>query len=262
MKRLSTITTLCLMIAIMALTSCTQGKSRTEIMQAAAELNKQCPASCNDGSTLIGATVENQHFILNYTCDPKDLDIAKFEGHTDLIKKLYLLDKVGNKDFSEMATKLINADYQLDVYFCNTDMSSNSSFTVSIDELKHFNMTQPSNEETLDTYIEVAKLDLPTRVDKGVNFTDIVKDASNVTFVYEIDESLYNIKDIKSILKEMKESTSSSFSSDDDPTFVPIVETDRGLVFRYIGKKSGNTAEYSFTNDELRVLTHNVMIKK
>jgi hypothetical protein len=111
----------------------------------------------------------------------------------------------------------------------------------------------------LELAIAAASAECPMKVDEGVNVIDIVSEDNNLVYKFEIDEEVSEITledlanpTLKSLMEQgMKESFLSDSDEDERELIDLCREAKYGVIFRFIGKESGDHIDLKIDAEEL-----------
>lgn len=255
---LSFVTLCCL---ILSLNSCNnkplklgERMSDSEIEQLVKELNENCPVSY----TLLSATGYKHNgktIVIDYVVDE---DVISYDNLTD--KTLYSIWRLCCIDEASLADKDIIKSLGLSGYgikcqFKGSKTQKNMTLDVSNDKLKNYKpLTQ---EEIIENLVEIDRQAIPRAVDPVTQIVDFKVEKENIIYVYEIDETDFDISKIESdsnykengrdvIGNELRSNTLTGV------LYKLVARSGRGICHRYIGKNSGKVVELQFFNAELR----------
>lgn len=128
--------------------------------------------------------------------------------------------------------------------------------TLSVDDLKDIIYNPMSDEEkyrmVLGNQIAIENSRCPYSVAPGMEMVRVSDTGDNLVYECRVDESVYNMSMLRNAAPQMKENMYSIFS---DPTvksqLVILSTLGKGMVYRYYGSSSGETAEVVFTPAEI-----------
>ena len=115
---------------------------------------------------------------------------------------------------------------------------------------------QNNPHKKLEQEIEKANKKCPVFLEEGIKTTKCYLEGENLVIEDEVDEVLYDINLIKKNQKENKpeiiEGLKNVIKTGSDPLITTcIVDNNKGIIYRYIGKTSGKKADIVISPDEL-----------
>lgn len=149
-------------------------------------------------------------------------------------------------------------DAKASVRFVYKGKDSGDTFEVMLtaDELNVAeNSTSPDAEDKLNAEIEATNMQLPMMVDEATVLEKVIAESNSVVYLYQLDESMINIDDVKGNADAAKENVRNSLVNGGPIvlTFVKkVFDTGRDLRYRYTGSESGESMEIVFTLDEMQ----------
>lgn len=149
-------------------------------------------------------------------------------------------------------------DAKASVRFVYKGKDSRDTFEVMLtaDELNVAeNSTSPDAEDKLNAEIEATNMQLPMMVDEATVLEKVIAESNSVVYLYQLDESMINIDDVKGNADAAKENVRNSLVNGGPIvlTFVKkVFDTGRDLRYRYTGSESGESMEIVFTLDEMQ----------
>ena len=254
MKKLFSIITLCLLVAVMF--SCKDDTSKSDLIRLVGEMNQQCPIEM-DYVTCQSVEIQGNDVIMNYMIDEDMLSLDVMKQKPDLAKKYG-----GSSIFNENAdTKLGDLILKSGCDFIANYKGSTSGDVVSLkftnDEIKDIKAHPISKEELLDWDIEATNSLLPKKLDYVTTLVSLTRDGDVVTYTYEIDENELDMATVIAGKKQLKETLASQIAELNSPTstaqtFMRLLRgAGKDLHYVYQGNESGQSLEIEFTNSEL-----------
>ncbi len=228
--------------------------SNSEMEQLVKELNKNCPINYK----LLSATsyaCEGKDIVIEYVMDE---DKIVYSNLTDSalynIWRLCCLDEVSPTD-KDIFKSIVASGYGLKCNFKGSMSQKKMTLDVSNEKLK--NNKPITQEEIIATLVAIDRNGLPKDVDRVTKIVDFKAEKENLIYVYEIDETSFDISQIESngqykengmtvIGNELRYNTLTGV------LYRQVALSGRGICHRYIGKSSGKVVDVQFSNAELR----------
>lgn len=110
-------------------------------------------------------------------------------------------------------------------------------------------------EDLLKAGLLEARKELPNDLGDGLVMTDIDASLDDIVFTIECDDDQADVTLLNQAKAEMKEAMTEMLKADDEDIKMLgklAVETNRGLMFKYVGVPSGNLCKVRLTPSEIR----------
>ena len=181
------------------------------------------------------------------------LDALKNNGQ---LAKNSMKLSINRKESSDLWKMITNAGAGLSVTFKSASTGKSFEIKIPVDELKEIIKNPLSEIETnkllLENQLAMENSRSPYSVAEGMQLVKVFDDGNNIVYEYSLDEDLYDISLFNYAKDEIKSNAREIFN---DPVMKRNIETinslGKGLIIRYSGKKTGKSADISFTSDEL-----------
>lgn len=255
---------LALCIAALAFTSCSP--SMESIVE---EANKHCPIKLKGMGKIESLEFENNTLTYNCLVTTRNFNLSAMEGHEEEMKYAFLtmLPNILNSKGNEAITKkLIDDNSSLAFHLYSKGIknprlkgpkAADITVTFGPEDLRQVvdGKVDNSPEIKLKSMTALSNLQLPQRIDSETTFAAVVAKDNNVYYTYEVDESrdpetMTQIEANKDQLREFLAQTVKS----KDPNIRQVTklckEANYGVVYRYVGEKSGKTLEFAFSPSE------------
>ena len=110
-------------------------------------------------------------------------------------------------------------------------------------------------EQDLRTIVREANETMPQIVEEGLRCDEIILEGNYVTYIYSVDEAIYNMRDIKDSHRELRQTILNNVKNTADDELKQLCalcrSTNKGLAFRYVGDETGQTHTVYIGPDEL-----------
>lgn len=242
---------------ILSMSSC-NNSADSKIEKIVEEANSQCPAFYGIGSAT-SFKKEGKTVVIEYSVSD---DISLYENLNDDaiydIWRLFCIDEASDAD-KELIRTIASAGYGIKCVFNSANPQKRKTLEVGNDKLNNYKaLTQ---EEILRTFITIDKNTLPLTIDSKTKIVDLKIEKDNLIYVYEIDESSFDISEIEkstlykeSGIRNMRDQFLSNTLT--GYLYKIVCLSGRGICHRYVGNKTGKTVDIQFTNTEIRQIAN------
>lgn len=193
---------------------------------------------------------------LTYTVAEGVIDYDGVQANKESFRNNILIGYANNPDqgLKKVINAIIKAGADLIVVFnCENHEAISMRFTA--DELKsNFPNANSDPLVLLKTMAENGRLQTPVVVDEGMVMTDVFLDDRYYTYLYECDESLYDMELMEDNKDEMKEGIKEDILGDNDSAIKSMCDLMKkvhyGFAFKYVGSSSGMVCTVYIEPDE------------
>lgn len=238
-------------------------------------------ASCGNSDKELREYVQAMNELSDFGLDSEfaDIDKVEYDGHTVTIAYTFdeeILDYDGvvankesfrsnmlmsfvnnpNEGFRKFLEAIIGADADLNVVYNVGNPDKAISFTFTAKELKdNLDCSDDNPLALLESVVESTRLQTPMPVDEGMVMTDVFLDDHYFTYIYECDESVYDLNFMEENMDELKELMLVELSGSDDIMIKDLSDllkkTHYGLKYKYVGTSSGKAFSVCIEPEEL-----------
>lgn len=195
---------------------------------------------------------------MTYTFDEEILDYDGIVANEESFRSNMLMGFVNNlnEGFRKFLEAIIEADADLNVVYNVGNPDKAISFTFTAKELKdNLNDSDDNPLALLESVVENTRLQTPMPVDEGMVMADAFLDDHYFTFIYECDESVYDLNFMEESMDELKELMVEEVSDSND-TMLKLMrdllkKTHYGLKYKYVGTSSGKEISVCLESEEL-----------
>ena len=94
----------------------------------------------------------------------------------------------------------------------------------------------------------------PAEIEEGMTLIDVFDDGSNIVFLCDVDEEIYDMEVLLDNAVEIENEIKSELLGDDmiNTTGKYLARADRGIIYRYAGKESGLHIDVTLTPYDFR----------
>ena len=227
------------------------------------EANKQCPIEMEIGFSIERIAYENGNVVFTYVLNDEIVNVGNLKKNPDLLKQSVTASLSNPKgDVKALLDLATEENVSLHFVFKGKQKGEIVDVSLTPDELKTAaNSPSVTPEEKLKANVEAANATFPQVVDPSITVEKMVLEGSNVVYYYKVDEDIVGIDKLKSSSDGLKSNVRSAltFGGQAMAIFIEMVlDTDRGIVYRYVGNKSGEQLEILFAPDELREILKSI----
>lgn len=251
-----------LMLACTGLTSCNAQNSTQALIK---EIRAVLPQPLGLMGDMTDVNVVDGNVEFTIRCNEDFMDLKSLQQEPDQMKlslKQSMLAQKNDPNVKLVIDELTKIGKGLTYKFIGAKSGTTIKVKLSADDLKEIKNSHTSLDDVeslLQMNVQNTNTQCPMDVGNGLVWTNTAIENNYVVYHYEADEDFISIDLLKanedlvhqSLLDEAK-------AMKDDPTFKIFIklckQTDKGLAYRYIGNKTGNTAIILITADELKNL--------
>lgn len=246
------------LIAAMLLitTSCGQ-KNDPELQKMVEQMNASCPVALGNTGELVSTTYDNNIVTFNYSL--KGIDGLKdFQENKTMYHDMMLESYRGNADdsFKAIIEAIVKANAKLNVMFrCSNGQEYSLMFTTEeLEKNKPGSDNDPDNY--LNAFVQAGRMQLPQQFSQGMVGTDMVLDNEYLTYLFECDEAVFNMGEMKHSAVENHDNMKEMMLSSTDPNTVKMLDmlrqSHRGIRYVYHGTTTGTEAIFAVTPEEMQ----------
>lgn len=253
MKKLFTYFTL---ITLMLATFSSCDSAQRDLRKLVKSMNEECPMSLGDSGQLVSTTYKDNVVTLNYSLRGVE-GLKNFDENYDMYHSMMLESYRNTSDssFVHILQSIVKAKASLDVVFrCDNQKKFRLSFTT--DELKKNMPCDDSDPESyLCNFVERGHMELPSKFAEGMMGTDMILDKTSLTYLFECDETIFNMDEMQQSAIENHDSMRDMMLSSTDPNTIKMIDmlkqTHRSIRYVYRGTTSGKEAIFSVSPEEM-----------
>ena len=258
MKHLSYL--IAILIALVSLTSCENGNVK-KLRQEIAVANATCPVSYGIGGDLLSLKYhEKDNTVLMYYSINEEYGSHVFlkKNKENMLRQFRLM--LSNKDAQQLVKDMVNAKAGITVIYKTPSTGKTTKLSLSYEELKDIKDNPLSENEiqrqVIENKVAIENSGCPTKQGEGMYLTKVAIVDDNVVYYCEIDEDLFNVKEMKKAQSQMKDGIREYLiQSRQDPTMLRelqlLTSLGMGFQYRYYGSKSKDYVDVIFTPEEL-----------
>lgn len=242
---------------VVGLAACANS-SVTKLREAASEFENHCPVSLGMTGAITGLTynADANELVIDYLINESIIDLDVVRDNEEAILAS-IKAGMSKGEAAEMLQTMVDAGAAMKVTMKGNASGQVYSAFVSADEIKNLVENPMSDEDInklmLKTNILIANAGCPQQIENGLTMTEVLFDGDNAIYVYNADENIYDISLIGENSVAIKENMRSIMADPGIKMFLGVLASlDKGLIYRYKGDPSGETADIIFTPSEVK----------
>lgn len=251
-----------ILLALIASTGC-ENENVKKLKKEIAVADASCPINMGIVGDLLSIKYqEEENRVIFYYSVNEELGGGLFikKNKEKLLQQFRL--SFSKSESQQMLKDVVNAKASLMIIFKAPSSGKTVKFEIPYEELKELRTNPMSNSEiqrlTIKNKIEVENARCPYKVDEGTTTTKVALVDGYIVYYYEMDESLFYMKELKRHQNELKENVREYLKSMcNDMTMQKelqmLVGQNIGYQYRYYGNKSKEYVDVVFTPEELSI---------
>lgn len=247
---------LSLVVLAMGFIGCT-GEKAARLKHELSKVNAKCPVDMGMMGQITGMgydpddSVVSMNFSVNE--DIADLSVID-ENRPVMINSLKLA--FAKDDMRLMVERMVEVDASLVMTFKGMTSGKTVSIAMSADELRDIldnrKSTGELNDELMANQIAIENSRCPYEVETGMTMTRVYDDGKDIVYECDVDETIYDISILNEMKDEVKREMKSLFRDPVAMRQIKILsEMGRGMIYRYTGDASRESADISFSPAEI-----------
>ncbi|MBP5425407.1 MAG: hypothetical protein J6Y33_04960 [Prevotella sp.] len=219
--------------------------------------NKRCPFSMGAAGDL--ESIEYEDGLVTYTLaiNEQFSNLKAMSENPDVVRRTIMTNFTNpGSDLKAMHDLILDANASVKYVYKGKSGGESFEVTFTADELKAAeDNTNPSAEDKLYAEIEATNMQLPMQVDEVTVLEKMVVEGNSVVYLYQVDESIVSIDDMRNNTDATKENLKNSLKNGGplvQAFLKKVIDTGRDLRYRYTGSESGETTEVVFTPADLQ----------
>lgn len=226
------------------------------------QANKQCPVKVPGVGQI--KSIEYKDNTVTYNCQVmnRSFNLAALEGHEDAMKSAMMpMMKSLVEGKNSIGKVLVKENASLALhYFTKGPRSSSVTVTFTPEEIKAVIDGEVKDDPLtkLKTQVDVSRVQCPMKVDSSTSLTDIEAKDGYVVYTYELKETGDEEGIVDTLAEnadEVRASLLEAVQDKSDKETEKVVQLCKdagyGILYKYVGAKSGKTFEVKFEASEL-----------
>lgn len=254
------IITIGFIFSLLLFSGCVDG-NKSKLKKEIAVANVDCPVNMGIIGDLLSIKYqEKENRIIMYYSINEEIGGGLFlqKNKEKLHQQLRL--SFSKSESQEMLKDIINAKASVLMIYKAPSSGKIIKFDLPYEELKELQINPMSDYDIqrimIENKIDVENARCPYKSDEGMTTTKVALVDNFIVYYYEMDESLYNMDDIRRQAPYLKEADESNLKSMQNDLYIQnelklLINQNIGYKYRYYGNKSKKYVDIDFTSDEL-----------
>lgn len=258
MKKYFTLCLLTLVALLLVLPGCADSKIET-LKKEIAKYNATCPQSLGSLGRIdsVDYDEDGRLIVFNLTVNEDAFGFFDFDGFEEKARPVLpaLLSGDDSKKFVELMT---DCGVGLKAKYRGSKSGRKVELEIPASDIKEMNENPLTEEESADMIIKQTidsnKALCPAEIEEGMTLIDVFDDGSNIVFLCDVDEEIYDMQVLSDNAVEIENEIKSELLGDDmiNTTGKYLARADRGIIYRYAGKESGLHIDVTLTPYDFR----------
>lgn len=258
MKKYFALCLLPLMALLLVLPGCADSKIET-LKKEIAKYNATCPQSLGTLGRIdsVDYDEEGRFIVYNLTVNEDAIEFSDLDGFQERVRPVMpaLLSGDDAKKYVELMT---DCGVGLKAVYKGSKSGGKVELEIPASEIKEMSENPLSEEESAEMIIKQTvdsnKALCPAAVEEGMTLVDVFDDGSNIVFLCDVDEEIYDMQVLSDNAVEIENEIKSELLGDDmiNTTGKYLARANRGIIYRYAGKESGLHIDVTLTPDDFR----------
>lgn len=236
MKNLKNQPFACLMALLLSFVAC--NNSQKQLEEFSKEISNRCPIVINDAMSIVGSNTDDNQLVYKMLLNEELLDMGTIK--TEEYKKLVAIS-VANQGL--LSDNLIKNETSVLCSFTGSKSGVKYNVVLSPKDMETLNGTHVGMDmvydEMLKSLVGIWKKKIPQKIDRGVDFSDIILNDTALIYVYHYSNQ-YDLNAIpQTKLKQLVVDMINYDGAGDFMQFRKVlINTNRGYVVRLTGGNS------------------------
>lgn len=222
-------------------------------------LNSSCPL-VNDMGYIKSYTLSGTDVIITQICDEDIISLDKLNSNRKLLKENLLTFYSNSSDLKHFVETLACNNASLTTKYVGESTGKQCSVKISQKEIAHAaSMTNSEKSPTrvLEAFVLSENSGCPNAIEDGMIFLGWSIEEFYLVYEVKMDEEMYSIEQLIQNSADLKDEIIKSIDLTDATTNYLVkllIQTKKGLAYRYIGDTSRQKSEVKINSIELRNL--------
>lgn len=258
MKKYFTLCLLPLVALLLVLPGCADSKIET-LKKELAKYNATCPQSLGTLGRIdsVDYDEEGRFIVYNLTVNEDAIEFSDLDGFQERVRPVMpaLLSGDDAKKYVELMT---DCGVGLKAVYKGSKSGGKVELEIPASEIKEMSENPLSEEESAEMIIKQTvdsnKALCPAEIEEGMTLIDVFDDGSNIVFLCDVDEEIYDMQILSDNAAELRNEVKSELLGDQmiHTTGKYLARANRGITYRYAGKESGLHIDVTLTPYDFR----------
>lgn len=218
---------------------------------------KHCPMNLGMAGKLTSMSYDDKDHVVKFviSLNKNVANVADLQADPETTREAMRL-ALSKGDMNKLLKMMVDADAALQVTYKNRGTKDEYVLDFSADQLKEiYNNPMDDmavNNLMLKNQLKSERRRIPYSIDRGLKVTDIQDNGTNLVYICEVDEDLYEIDEMANGKEELKKNMQQMLKDKAMRKQAEMLaELNKGFEYDYIGKPSGKKIVIEFSAAEL-----------
>lgn len=241
---------------VLTLISCGEDKQRAAIRQSVEAWNSTCPYNIDQYSTMTAIELNNDTIVYTVVSSEEIVNVSYMSKNDTTIRKLIKINlfRQENKRERNQLVKIADCGLWIKWIYLGQKTNERYAMLLSPEEISSgldSPMSQKEmNDVMLQMMLEMEKNQGSSEIGKGMVLKESRLNDNAVVYLIEVDEQYYDIGMFKGVAPETKKEIS-HFLSSQKSLISAMINTNRELIYKYVGNRSGKSFPLVFSVSDL-----------
>ncbi len=231
-----------------------------ELELAVEEVNKQLPLRITDGIEMKSLELKDSAVVSTMEIDETKYPFEDFLQNKDLKKRLMMANIAKSSPFQSCSyVDFANKGYSTKMVIKGIQSHREIVLVATPEEIKNAQNMSSTPREKLDLYLNSIKRNLPNKVDDGLTFSNAEIKGERFLFIYTIDETVYDMKEVAEKKNEFKSNVEKDLKTEGELIKLAslLAPLDMSLRVSYIGSISKEQVNVDISPSYIKEMVSN-----
>lgn len=212
-----------------------------ELELAVKGVNEQLPLQIANGIVMKNLELKDSAVVSTMEIDEKKYPFEDFLQNKELKKRLMMANIANSSPFESCSyADIANKGYSAKMVFKGIQSHREIVLVATPEEIKNAQNVSSTPREELDLYLNSIKRNLPNKVDEGLTFSDAEIKGNQFLFIYTIDETMYDMKEVAKNKNEFKHNIEKDLKTEGEMIKLAslLAPLDMSIRVSYVGSMS------------------------
>lgn len=212
--------------------------------------NEQLPLQITEGIVLKSLELKDSALVSTMEIDEKKYPFEDFLRNKELKKRLMMANIANSSPFEACSYEdFADNGYSAKMVIKGIQSHREIVLVATPNEIKNAKNMSSTPREQLDLYLNSIKRNLPNKVDDGLTFSDVDVKGKQFLFIYIIDETMYDMKEVAKNKNEFKHNVEKDLKTEGEMIKLAslLAPLDMSLRVSYVGSMSKEKVNIDIT---------------
>lgn len=212
--------------------------------------NEQFPLQITEGIVLKNLELKDSALVSTMEIDEKKYPFEDFLQNKELKKRLMMASIANSSPFESCSYEdFADKGYSAKMVIKGIQSHREIVLVATPNEIKNAKNMSSTPREQLDLYLNSIKRNLPNKVDDGLTFSDVDVKGKQFLFIYIIDETMYDMKEVAKNKNEFKHNVEKDLKTEGEMIKLAslLAPLDMSLRVSYVGSMSKEKVNIDIT---------------